>query len=153
MPFLSPHPQATLAVWSGIGATQPTPVHYHTYTPGNASQVAGQVQAGGLASPHITKVVIYDNSPGSINNTVQVNVYHEEWTIQPATQPPVGYVKQENLFIDIDHIKPMSVRRASICTAHSYSTNQEEPTLTSIPNMTSTLTQQGVQNQIDTSTK
>ena len=59
------------------------------------------------------------------------------------------YIQQENIFIDIDHVKPMSVRRASICTSHPYSVNQEEPVLTSIPNMTSTLTQQGTQNQVN----
>jgi hypothetical protein len=126
-------------VTSWYGFTGTTQLFSYTWQPGNATTTA----AGplGLGSPNVTKVVMYDIHPGSTDNKVQVEVHYDSFTVSD----PIEYIN-----IDIDHVLPVELqnpRSVEVCVAYPYSSNQETPVATVIPNITKTIKQQGTREQ------
>ena len=120
------------------GATSSVQLNSYEWIPGNASAVAGGAAGVGLAAPHVTKVVLYDNAPGSIHNTVQVDIYYNEFTVSDPA---------EVIQVDIDHVIPPSLMSANVRAIYPYYANQNTPTVTSIRNITGVESQTGDNNQ------
>ena len=136
---LGPHAAGTASLvprnmsttWSNDPSTV-VQLFYHSWTPGNATTTA--TGPTGLGMPNVTKVVMYDMHPGSVDNKVKVEVHHDGWT----QSSPTAY-----MHVDIDHVMPPEYRRAVMQTVYPYFRNQTTPVTKSIEDITGTLTQTG----------
>ena len=88
----------------------------------------------------VSRVEFTNNGvPGDINNTVNVKVFINSFTLDSVN---------EYIDIDVDHESSMSPRRSvGVCVAYPYSPNEETPVSTPISDITKTIKQQGTREQ------
>ena len=92
---------------------------------------------GGNVSPEVQKVILTNNgTPGSLYNSINARVIISSFTINNINE----YI---NIDIDHDDTATRRTRAVGVCVSYPYSSNQEIPVATTIPNITKTIKQQG----------